>query len=149
MSEQRVMKVEGPCTADLVVLDVPYHEVKTEEEIRSRKAIERLRSMICVSPFKEIRLGSESIYEHVQEGYTVPDRVIAYLRTTNPFIMSPGIYEHPFRAGESLLGPYTYTDGKYYWDRDSWSNKIKQLKMRKGSMCFLPDDAGEIDLKDF
>ena len=116
----------------------------------------------------------------------MPDRVIAYLRTTNPFIMSPGIYEHPFRAGESLLDPYTYTDGKYYWDRDtwkyvlkyhvtlpqefvdyvmsdegnafieqfidesdSWSNKIKQLKMRKGSMCFLPDDAGEIDLKDF
>ena len=34
-------------------------------------------------------------------------------------------------------------------ESDSWSNKIKQLKMRKGSMCFLPDDADEIDLKDF
>lgn len=186
MSEQRVMKAEGPGTADLVVLDVPYHEVKTEEEIRSRKAIERLRSMICVSPFKEIRLGRESIYEHVQKGYTVPDKVIAYLRTTKPYLLSPGIYDHPFKPGERLLGPYTYTDGKHYWDRDtwkyvlkyhvtlpqefidyvmsdegdafierfidesdSWSNAIKRWKKRKGFICFLLDNAGEIELKDF
>ena len=175
ISEHRVMKAEGPDTAVLAVLDVPYHEVKTEE-----------RSMICVSPFKEILLGSESIYDYVQEGYTVPDKVIAYLRTTKPYFVHLGIYGHPFKSEERLLGPYTSTDGKHYWDRDtwkyvlkyhvtlpqefidyvmsdegdafleryndetdSWSNTIMQLKKRKGTMCYLPDNAGEIELEDF
>ena len=125
MSEQRVMKVEGPCTADLIVLDVPYHEVKTDEAINARKFIEEMSKMICLSPFKEIEGGDESIYDYVKEGYTVPDQVIAYLRTTEPYYMCPGIYEHPFKPGQRLLGPYVYTDGKYYWDRDTWKYVLK------------------------
>ncbi len=61
----------------------------------------------------------------MQEGYTVPDKVIAYLRTTKPFMMSPGVYKHPFRDGRELLGPYWYTDDKYYWDRDTWKYVVK------------------------
>lgn len=125
MSEKRVMSVKGPCIADLVVLDLPYHEVKTDEEIYARQMIGEMRKMVCLSPYKELHCGDKSIYDHVQEGYTVPDQVIAYLRTTQPYLMSPGIYEHPFRPGKQLLGPYRYTDGKYYWDRDTWKYVVK------------------------
>lgn len=34
-------------------------------------------------------------------------------------------------------------------ESDSWSNAIKQWKKRKGFICFLPDNAVEIELKDF
>lgn len=84
-----------------------------------------MQEMISVSPYKELRLGDESIYDHVLEGYSVPDCVIAYLRTTQPYLMSPGVYEHPFRPGTRLLGPYLYTDGKYCWDRDTWKYVVK------------------------
>ena len=125
MSELRTMSITGPCNTDLVVLDVPYHEVKTDEEINARKAIEEMRRRTCLSPFKELHFGDKSIHDFVQEGYTVPERVITYLRTTDPYIMCPGIYEHPFKPGKRLLGPYTYTDGKYYWDRDLWKYVLK------------------------
>ena len=46
MSKKRVMSVQGPCNADLVVLDIPYHEVKTDEEINTRKMIEEMRKMV-------------------------------------------------------------------------------------------------------
>ena len=39
--------------------------------------------------------------------------------------MSPGVYEHPFQPGKRLVGPYTYTDGQYYWDRDTWKYVLK------------------------
>ena len=84
-----------------------------------------MQGMVCVSPYKELLFGSESIYDHVQDGFSVPDRVIAYLRTTQPYLMSPGVYEHPFKPGIRLLGPYLYTDGKYYWDRDTWKYVVK------------------------
>lgn len=125
MSKKRVMTVNGPCNAEIVVLDVPYHEIKTEDEIRARRMIEVRRQKICLTPFKELQIGRESIYDYVQEGYAVPDKVIAYLRTTQPYWMSPGIYGHPFKPGKRLLGPYTYTDGKYYWDRDTWKYVVK------------------------
>ena len=186
MSKKRVMHAEGPCIATVVVLDVPYHEVKTEEEINARKAIEEMQRMICLSPFKELDCGDKSIHDFVQEGYTVPDRVIAYLRTTKPYAMCPGIYEHPFKPGKELLGPYMYTDGKHYWDRDmwkyvvkyhvtlpqefidyvmsdegaafiedfidqsdSWPNVIKNWKKQQGSLCLLPDNAGDIEIEEF
>ena len=80
---------------------------------------------ICITPYTELRAGEKSIYDYVREGYTVPDKVIAYLRTTKPFLMSPGIYDHPFKKGYRLTGPYLYTDGKYYWDRDTWKYVVK------------------------
>ena len=32
---------------------------------------------------------------------------------------------------------------------DSWSNAIKKWKKRQGFKCFLPGNAGEIELEDF
>lgn len=61
----------------------------------------------------------------MQEDYEVPDKVIAYLRTAHPYVMSPGVYRHPFRPDTELLGPYLYTDGHYYWDRDTWKYVLK------------------------
>lgn len=124
-SKKQKKQIQGPCVTDLVVMNVPYHEVKTDEEINARKMIAEMRKKVCVSPFKEIRCGKESIYDYVKDGYTVPDKVIAYLRTTEPYLMSPGIYEHPFKPGTRLLGPYMYTDGHYYWDRDTWKYVVK------------------------
>ena len=96
-SEKITDLVIGSCIADIVVTDVPYHEVKSDEEIVARKAIEEMRKMTCLSPFKELHFGDKSIHDYVQEGYTVPDKVIAYLRITEPYMMCPGIYEHPFK----------------------------------------------------
>ena len=81
--------------------------------------------MICLTPYKELHSGEESIYNHVHEGYGVPEKVIAYLRTTKPFLMSPGTYDHLLKEGTRLLGPYLYTDDTYYWDRDTWKYVVK------------------------
>ena len=81
--------------------------------------------MICITPYKEIRCGDESIYDHILNDYTVPVQVIDFLRTTQPYTMQPGVYEHPFKPGKRLLGPYLYTDGKYCWDRDTWKYVVK------------------------
>ena len=124
-SKKAVTKAEGPCITEFAVLDVPYHEVKTEAEIMAREAMAEWDNKICLTPYEELNLGEESIYDHVQDGYTVPPRVITYLQTTEPFFMSPGLYDHPFKSGCQLLGPYTYTDGKYYWDRDAWKYVVK------------------------
>ena len=81
--------------------------------------------MICITPYKELKSGDKSIYDYVKDGYVVEEKVIAYLRTSKPAMMSPGIYEHPFKPGHTLLGPYMYTDGTYIWDRDTWKYVVK------------------------
>lgn len=80
---------------------------------------------INITPFKEIKGGELSIYDYVEEGYTVPEKVIEYLQTREPQLMSPGVYPHPFKEGKTLLGPYSYGDGKYCWDRDTWKYVLK------------------------
>ena len=87
--------------------------------------IKKLPRLICLTPYKEIKGGDESIYDHVREGYTVPDKVIAYLKMAKPYVMCLGIYEHPFKEGVTLLGPYWYQDGTYSWDRDTWKYVVK------------------------
>lgn len=124
MSE-KVMTITGPCIATFVVTNLSYHSVKTKENIEARELQEEHKNKICISPFKEIHCGQLSIYDYVKPGYSVPDKVIAYLRTTQPYMMSPGKYEHPFKKGFRLLGPYLYTDGTYYWDRDTWKYVMK------------------------
>jgi hypothetical protein len=149
MSE-RIKKITGPCIADFVVLNVPYHEVKTEEEIQARELWEKRSKMVCVMPFKEIHCGEESIYDYVKEGYQVPDKVIAYLQTTNPYMMCPGIYEHPFKKGESLLGPYMYTDGHYWWDRDAWKYVVKyHVMLPQAFVDYVMSDLGTKYLEEF
>jgi len=54
---------------------------------------------ISITPYKELHDGDESIHKHTQDGYAVPNKVIIYLQTTVPFMMSPGIYNHPFKIG--------------------------------------------------
>jgi len=78
-----------------------------------------------ITPYRELRQGEESIYDNIQKGYQVSEKVIAYLKTTKPYVMSPGIYDHPFKAGVKLLGPYVYEDGIYCWDRDTWKYVVK------------------------
>lgn len=124
-SGNMISKVKGPCTCQVVVMNVNYHDVKTDEEISTREFLEEAGKMFCITPYEEINSGSESIYDNIEEGYTVPDKVIAYLKTTQPYIMALGIYEHPFKKGVDLLGPYMYTDGYYYWDRDTWKYVLK------------------------
>jgi hypothetical protein len=60
-------------------------------------------NIISITPYKELDDGDESIYEHTKDGYAVPNKVIAYLQTTMPFVMSPGIYDHPFKTGTHLM----------------------------------------------
>lgn len=80
---------------------------------------------ISISPFKEINCGSESIYDYVKAGYTVPDKVIAYLRTKSPHLVCPGVYEHPFMKGKTVPGPYLCTDNHYLWERNTWEYVVK------------------------
>lgn len=86
--------------------------------------MERLAAMINVMPYKEINGGDESIHDYIDESFVVPEKVIAYLQTTQPYLVCMGMYEHPFKDMQ-LCGPYWYTDGEYFWDRDAWKYVIK------------------------
>lgn len=111
-------------TAEATIENIQSNTIQTTSMPRP-ETFRKWAAMINLTPYKEIKGGEESIYDHVQEGYEVPDKVIAYLRTTKPFLMSPGIYNHPFKEGQSLLGPYLYTDDTFYWDRDTWKYVVK------------------------
>ena len=50
--------------------------------------------------------------------------MILYLQTTQPHALALGLYKHPFKDMK-LCGPYQYTDGEYYWDRDAWKYIVK------------------------
>ena len=115
-----VAEFNGPGTFVIQVSSLENHFVKTPNEVAWRRFAEKQKTMVCLTPFEELSLGDESIHDWVEAGYKVPSKVIAYLKTTEPFIMSPGIYDHPFKPGERLLGPYCYTDGHFWWDRDCW-----------------------------
>lgn len=137
-----VDSIEGNCCGEVTVEHVPSGRIQTTS-MPSHKERKRLRSMICLTPYKEIHGGKLSIYDFVEVGYTVPDKVIAYLKTTKPFVMSPGIYDHPFIKGKRLLGPYKYTDDIYYWDRDTWKYVVKYgLKLEEKFIDHVMSDEG-------
>lgn len=144
-SKKPVTHLDGPLSScEVVVLDVPYHEVLTEENLAARRFFERRQKMVCLTPFKELGLGGESIHDWVQEGYSVPEKVIAYLRTTEPDIMSPGIYEHPFKPRTQLLGPYCYGDDRYWWDRDAWKYVVKyHVRLPQEFVDYVMSGAGD------
>ena len=119
-----VKRFEGKGSCEVTVDRIHSSGIQTTS-MPSHEERRRWEKMICLTPYKEIHGGELSIYDNVEEGYTVPDKVIAYLRTSKPFVMSPGIYPHPFKDGESLTGPYYYTDDKFYWDRDTWKYVVK------------------------
>jgi len=115
----------GPCPFGVEVSNLEGYDVKTPDAVEARRRIKRFDQMVCLTPFRELKHGDESIYDWVEDGYAVPKKVLAYLMTTEPFFMSPGIYEHPFKPGKRLLGPYCYTDGHFWWDRDCWKYTAK------------------------
>lgn len=82
---------------------------------------------MIITPIKRVCCDSQKEYlrEHTRPGYTVPDKVIAYLRAGNAYMACPGIYAHPYRPGVRLLGPEYYTDGQFCWDRDTWKYVLK------------------------
>lgn len=41
-----------------------------------------------------------------------------HVQTTQSYLVCMGMYEHPFKDMQ-LCGPYWYTDGEYFWDRDA------------------------------
>ena len=81
---------------------------------------------ISITPFKELHGGQESIYDHIAaEKLAVPDKVIAYLLAAQPVLTAPGVYQHPFIRTRTLPGPDKCTDGRFFWDRDTWKYVLK------------------------
>ncbi|MBR4621911.1 MAG: hypothetical protein IKO44_00090 [Ruminococcus sp.] len=95
-----------------------------------------------IMPFKEIKGGTESIFDNIDPDFVVPKKVIAYLMTTKPYMMCMGIYKHPFKEMK-LLGPYWYCDGEYYWDRDAWKYVVKyHVKLPEEFIAKVMSDEG-------
>lgn len=118
-SENPITEITGACMCDIVVIDVPHHEVKTDYEIKRREMIQERESRCCLTPYREIHAGYDSIYDHVKEGYYVPDKVLEYLKTENVYLTGAGIYKHPFEPEITMFGPTMYSDGYYYWDSNT------------------------------
>ncbi len=171
-------EVKGECCCTLVVMHVPYHEVKTEDEIALRKFEEEIQQRYCLTPYAELHMGEKSIYNYIDSSFSVPDKVIAYLQIKELYLFAPGVYKHPFIEDKDLLGPYIYSDGYYYWDRDTWKYVLKYgltlpkqfidyvmseksdefMKKHHNSdwylktenmLNFLPEDAGDIPIENF
>ena len=109
-------------TASIDVYDISGYVQTTS--MPSPQRMREIAAMKNVMPFKEILGGEESIYDHIDENFVVPNKVIAYLQTTRPHLVCMGMYKHPFKD-KDLLGPYWYTDGEYFWDRDAWKYVLK------------------------
>lgn len=106
--------------------------------------MENIVAKVCLTPFEELHQGDESIYDWVEEGYTVPAKVIAYLKTAEPYVMSPGVYDHPFKPGMKLLGPYCYADDHYWWDRDAWKYVTKyHVRLPQEFVNYVMSGAGD------
>lgn len=135
-------------SGEVIVYDIPgsvwNSSMPTPEEMR------RMAAIVNIMPYKEIEAGDESIYDHVDKNFTVPDKVIAYLQTTKPFYMCPGIYQHPFKKDVTLLGPYSYTDNEYCWDRDAWKYVVKyHVTLPQAFIDKVMSDAGTAFLEEF
>ena len=117
-----VDSVSGNQSCEIEVYDIDDH-VQTAS-MPSPTEMRRMAALKNVMPFKEIKGGEESIYDHIDENFAVPKKVIAYLQTTQPHLVCMGLYKHPFKD-TMLSGPYWYTDGEYYWDRDAWKYVLK------------------------
>lgn len=124
-SKNLMQTVSGECVCELIVLDCKPSDVKTKENIAAHKTFEERQHRFCITPYKELNLGEESIYDYIDFSFSVPDRAIMYLQTKELYFLCPGIYSHPFQYKKDLLGPYVYTDGYYYWDRDTWKYVVK------------------------
>ncbi|MFG6369530.1 MAG: hypothetical protein K1W16_14180 [Lachnospiraceae bacterium] len=142
------LPVIGPCRAELTFYDVDTHALDSEENRATQEFLRLFQETTCITPYRELQMGSQSIYDNIQEGYTVPERVILYLQTKRLFTMALGVYAHPFKKDVDLLGPYMYTDGIYYWDRDTWKYVVKYgLKLPEDFIVHVMSEEGEAFLK--
>lgn len=82
---------------------------------------------VCACPVRRICSAENKdwVLARTIPGYRIPDKVIAYLRAGTHYLACPGIYEHPYRPDIRLGGPEYYTDGHFYWDRDTWKYVLK------------------------
>ncbi len=142
------LPVMGPCHVKLRFYDVDTHALDSEENRSTQEFIRMFQEHICITPYQELQMGSQSIYDNLQKGYAVSERVILYLQTKRLFTMALGIYAHPFKKDVDLLGPYMYTDGKYYWDRDTWKYVVKYgLKLPEDFITHVMSEEGEAFLQ--
>jgi hypothetical protein len=119
--------VDVECVSNGQSCEVDVYGIKGHVQTTSMPSPEEMRRMSAmknVMPYKEINGGEESIFDHIDENFKVPEKVIAYLQTTQPHMVCMGLYQHPFKDMQ-LCGPYWYTDGEYFWDRDAWKYVLK------------------------
>lgn len=116
--------LSGSESGEVEVAGIKSNHIHTSNH-PSFDEMDRMEKIVNITPFKELRLGKLSIHDYIEPGHKVPEQVISYLKTTKPYLMSPGIYDHPFKSGHRLLGPYLYTDDRYCWDRDTWKYVVK------------------------
>ena len=127
---------EGDIFIEHTIL-IPYEGGVSIEEYQRRLKI------IDLTPYKEIHCGKESIYDNVEEGFSVPDKVVLYLRTNDNLCAAPGIYEHPFMSGRNLFGPYISSDDIYAWERDTWKYVLKYgLKLPQSFIDYVMSEEG-------
>ena len=120
------------------------------EEGMSFETYENEMRLIDLTPYKEILCGSGSIYDNTEDGYSVPDKVILYLRTNDNWMASPGMYEHPFIKDRILFGPYISSDDIYDWERDTWKYVLKYgLKLPQSFIDYVMSDEGTKYIEDF
>ena len=97
-----VDSVSGGLSCEVEVYDIDGHVQTTS--MPSPAEMRRMAAMKKIMPFKEIKAGHESIYDHIDENFVVPKKVIAYLQTTQPHLVCMGLYKHPFKD-KTLCGP--------------------------------------------
>jgi len=107
--------------------------------------------IISITPYKELHGGKESIYDHISTSSSPPpDKVIAYLRAPDPALVCPGVYDHPFIEGRKLFGPNKCTDGKFFWDSDTWKYVLKyNLTLPQEFIDYVMSEAGDLLFKIF
>jgi hypothetical protein len=178
-SKNPILSVTGECSCRLIVLDCQPSDVKTQENFDTKAFFDEMNSRFCLTPYTELRLGEESIYDNIDHSFSVPEKVILYLQTKELYFLCPGLYKHPFHEETTLCGPYAYSDGYYYWDRDTWKYVVKygltlpqqfidyvmtdkatefmnqkhnsdlHLAEKENTINLLPKDSGDIPLDQF
>ena len=78
-----------------------------------------MKEIICLTPYRELRHGADSLKAHLSAPRILPERVRQYLSLGRVVQVVQGIYRHPF-SGKELVGPVLLGDGgRYTWDRDT------------------------------
>lgn len=78
-----------------------------------------MKELICLTPYRELRHGGESMFNHLGKRREVSLRIKQYLSLGVRQSFVQGIYLHPF-TGKELVGPVLMGDGeRFTWDRDT------------------------------